>query len=83
MKDLVKIIQRFERGYTATLYGTVDLAKSQKECDFIELVGLVKELNTHIVNQQHKLLFDFQKWFIEQGTNNAPMIEHIKEYINK
>ena len=59
MTELEKIIERFERGYTATLYGTVDLANFQKEYDFMELIHIVKKLTIPNVSQQRELLSFF------------------------
>jgi hypothetical protein len=42
MTELEKVIERFERGYTSNLYGTVDLANFQKEYDFMELIQIAK-----------------------------------------
>ena len=55
MTELEKIIERFERGYTSNLYGTVDLANFQKEYDFMELIQIAKKLTIPNVSQQREL----------------------------
>jgi len=49
MKELVKeineITERYDRMYTATIYGSVEGARHQQECDFERLVYLVKKMN--------------------------------------
>lgn len=49
MKELVKeineITERYDRMYTPTIYGSVEGAKHQQECDFERLVYLVKKMN--------------------------------------
>tara|TARA_R110002020_G_scaffold422333_1_gene631480 strand:+ start:276 stop:542 length:267 start_codon:yes stop_codon:yes gene_type:complete len=55
MTELEKVIERFERGYTSNLYGTVDLANFQKEYDFMELIQIAKKLTIPNVSQQREL----------------------------
>ena len=63
MTELEKIIERFERGYTATLYGTVDLANFQKEYDFMELIQIVKKLTIPVVVKSLKDKYTNEFWF--------------------
>lgn len=43
-KELKEIVDRFDRGYTNTLYGNSFYVKLQKDTDFERLIELVKKL---------------------------------------
>jgi len=49
MKDIIKeiyeITERHDKMYTAKIYGSVEGARHQQECDFERLVYLVKKMN--------------------------------------
>ena len=62
MTELNKILQRFDRGYTVTLYGSVQLANFQKEHDFLELTKIVKKLMLTDVSQRSEQLFALLDW---------------------
>ena len=57
---LQEIMHNYDRMYTASIYGSVEGAEHQKECDFEELVCLVKKYKKMLLqtnyNQQHNLL---------------------------
>lgn len=45
VKEINEITERYDRMYTATIYGSVEGARHQQECDFERLVYLVKKMN--------------------------------------
>jgi hypothetical protein len=45
IKEINEITERYDRMYTATIYGSVEGARHQQECDFERLVYLVKKMN--------------------------------------
>ena len=73
MKELVKeineITERYDRMYTATIYGSVEGARHQQECDFERLVYLVKKMNyipccDKLPNIEST---DFRDWMTDNG----------------
>lgn len=46
MKEINEITERYNRMYTATIYGSVEGARHQKECDFERLVYLVEKMSS-------------------------------------
>lgn len=50
MSKISEIEERFERGYTPTLYGTVTDARLQMYSDLEELINEFKKLNIHDVS---------------------------------
>ena len=82
MTELEKIIERFERGYTATLYGTVDLANFQKEYDFMELIQIVKKLTIPNVSQQRELLISALEEYnkVKYDWNKLTYEDYVNEY---
>lgn len=43
-QEIKEIVERFDRGYTNTLYGNSFYVKLQKDTDFERLIELVKKL---------------------------------------
>jgi hypothetical protein len=81
MTELEKVIERFERGYTSNLYGTVDLANFQKEYDFMELIQIAKKLTIPNVSQQRELLIAYNIDFYKNIHDVD--INHIEKQVDK
>ena len=54
-KELKEIVDRFDRGYTNTLYGNSFYVKLQKDTDFERLIELVKKLTLTDVVASEKI----------------------------
>ena len=63
-KELKEIVDRFDRGYTNTLYGNSFYVKLQKDTDFERLIELVKKLTlTDVVKSLNlEVKPTFEEW---------------------
>ncbi len=60
-QEIKEIVERFDRGYTNTLYGNSFYVKLQKDTDFERLIELVKKLTLTDVSQQRELLLAYNE----------------------